>query len=55
MTKEEILKKLSELKKKRAACDGTVCEVYGVKQLNGADPARANGCCNKPVKKENKK
>lgn len=51
MTQEEILKKLAELKKQKELYTGPSCEVYGIKQLNGADPARANGCCNRPVKK----
>ena len=44
MTKEEMQRELSLLKKQQKQCQGPACFVYGKNSLTGA--SRLNGCCN---------
>jgi len=53
MTREEILKELTQLKNRQASCHGSRCEVYGQNEITSA--RRINGCCIKVTKGKNEK
>lgn len=54
MTDKEIAKELAQLKKQRATCLGTMCNVYGKNETSIY--GRINGCCTTPqVIKQSKK